>query len=55
MIVTGNPELMTAAEKGDAECVKLFITAGADVNAQDTHGNTVLQQASEAPPQTDEA
>ena len=37
--------LMTAACEGDVDCVKELIAKGADVNAQDQHGETALMAA----------
>jgi len=37
--------LMYAAARGENECVKLLMEAGADVNARDEHGNTALMYA----------
>ena len=44
-----NTALMLAAFKGDTNCVKALIAAGADVNARNTDGRTSRNLAAEHP------
>jgi len=42
---TDSQAFMKAARSGDLDCVRAFIAAGADVNAKDNKGNSVLMNA----------